>query len=450
MFIKYKATDNLSVTLLSNMLICLLLLSTTFLSACNQNEDQNSKSETMKEEEQKEEKEAKEGKAQETETEQQNLEETNEIVISAVGDVMVHGPQLEAQYDSEKNEYDFNDNFEYIKPYIDQADLALANLETVLAGGERGYSGYPMFNSPDVLADALKNSGFNVLSTANNHSLDQGEAGLRRTVEVLEDRGLKAIGTKKQAEDDSYLIKEIEGIKIGLSAFTYETPRIDGQRTINGIPMSDKTAELIDSFNYDELNQDMEDLTERAEHLQDQGADVIAFFMHWGTEYERQPNEYQEKIAEELVDSGVDIIFGSHPHVVQPVEEIKTPSGEEGIVIYSMGNFLSNQRREYLDRPYTEDGVIMHVTIEKDAHADIEITETAYTPTWVHKYRENEERNYEIVPLPDALEHEKIYNLHTEESVNRAQQSLENTNKILTTDDSFTPEHIHSLFPPQD
>ena len=259
-----------------------------------------------------------------------------EILISAVGDIMVHKMQLDAQYNSTTKEYDFTNNFKYVAPYIQRADLALANLETTLAGQARIFTGYPMFNTPDALADALKGAGFDVISTSNNHTYDRGKDGVIRTIEVLEDRGLDVIGTRKTVEDESFKIIDVKGIQVGLSAYTYETPSSNGQKALNGIPVSRDAQELIDSFNYQQLERDISKMVQRTELMRDRGAEVVVFFMHWGTEYARQPNTYQKQIAEALVDAGVDIIFGSHPHVIQPIELISTSSGRQGVVVYSM------------------------------------------------------------------------------------------------------------------
>ena len=416
------------------LMLVITLLTLPAISGCSEEptdfngKDKNEKGENIK-------KDTEENKEQDTE----EINETTKLTISAVGDIMVHGPQLRAQYDHETNEYDFNDNFEHITSLIEQSDLALANLETVLAGEEQDFTSFPLFNTPDALADALKEAGFQVLSTANNHSLDRDKLGIKRTVEVIEDRGMKAIGTRKNTDKVSYIIKEIEGINIGLSAYTYETPRYNKQRTINGIPMSVEVNELLDSFNPEELDEDMNGMVERVELLQNEGADLIIFFMHWGQEYQRYPDEYQKKIAQELVENGVDVIFGSHPHVIQTVDEIKTDSGKRGIIINSMGNFLSNQRSKYLNNPYTEDGIIFHIDILSDGDEEVSIDKVSYTPTWVQRYHEGGQRNYSILPLPHALEDKEEYGLYNETDIERAERAWDNTRSILE-EGSYEPK----------
>lgn len=288
------------------------------------------------------------------------------IVISGVGDIMVHGPQISAQFQPETKTYDFRNNFQYIKPFIQKADISIANLETTFAGAERGYSSFPQFNTPDALADSLVDAGFNAISTANNHTYDTGTVGVKRTLSVLWERGLKTMGTRQRPEEKSYVILEEKGIKVGLTAFTYETPRWEGHKTINALKLSEEAAGLIDTFSYEYLEEDLERIKQRIQDMRAEGAEIIVFYIHWGEEYQREPNDYQRKIAQRLSDLGVDIIFGSHPHVVQPIEIIESQVNQhQTLVVYSMGNFLSNQRYEILKNRYTEDGLMVSVTLKK-------------------------------------------------------------------------------------
>lgn len=218
-----------------------------------------------------------------------------EVNISAVGDIMVHAPQIEAQYDQESSSFDFTNNFKFVKPYLLQADLAIGNLETTFGGKEKGYAGFPLFNSPDELADALKCAGFDVISTANNHTFDTGKEGILRTLAILEERGLKAVGTRKSIEDESFLVIDVEGIKLGISAYTYETPRQGEHRALNAIRLPKEVEPLIDRFGFEDLEGDLDKIKERVRLMEQRGAEVIIFFMHWGHEYRRRPNKYQKK-----------------------------------------------------------------------------------------------------------------------------------------------------------
>jgi poly-gamma-glutamate capsule biosynthesis protein CapA/YwtB (metallophosphatase superfamily) len=360
------------------------------------------------------------------------------IELVAVGDVMVHEMQLRAQFDALSNEYNFENNFKYIKPYIQNADIALANLETTFAGADKKYQGYPIFNTPDSLADALKDTGFDIISTSNNHTFDTGIYGLLRTVEVLKDRNLGVIGTRKSEEEQSFIVKDVKGIKIGFSAYTYETPRNGENKTINGLVVPSQYGNLIDSFSYEYLQNDMLKIKERVGLMKQQGAEVVVFYMHWGNEYQRQPSSYQTNIAKTLADFGVDIILGSHPHVLQPIEYVQSSDGSrQTLVVYSMGNIISNQQYEYMDIRYSEDGIIVSINITKDFENNtISIENISYVPTWVHKYNANGKNVYEILPLLDALEDKEQYNLITSQSIWRAENSKYTTTTFMESEDT--------------
>ena len=361
-------------------------------------------------------------------TEDKQKEEPITLQITAVGDIMVHGPQLKAQWNEQAKTHDFHNNFQFVKAYIQQADLALCNLETTFGGKERGYSSFPLFNSPDTLADALREAGFHGASTANNHTLDTGLAGVLRTLDVLEEKEIAAFGTRRNTSESSFQILEHKGIKIGLTAYTYETPPWGEFKTLNAIKIPKGAEALIDSFGYQALTKELEKLKERIQQMKAEGAELVIFYLHWGNEYEQEPNPVQRQIAQYLAEEGADIIFGSHPHVLQPMELIQTAE-KETLVVYSMGNFLSNQRYEILKNRHTEDGIIVNVLLRKDRqNAPLKIEGVTYIPTWIHRYRKGQKLVFEILPLPAALEKPDAYNLTTaKDSLWRAENSLKNT-----------------------
>ena len=353
------------------------------------------------------------------------------IRITAVGDIMAHGPQLKAQYNGAKREYDFSNNFKYIQKYIEKSDLAICNLETTFAGEDKKYSSYPRFNSPDALAHALKGSGFDLLITANNHTIDMGASGVERTLSIIDKLGLSPLGTQKTEKEDNFIIKDIQNIKLGMIAYTYETPKYLGQRTLNALVIPPEVENQINTFSYDELDQDLNRMKNEIDTMRSRGAEVLIFYLHWGDENQRKPNKYQEKIAKALSDYGVDIILGSHPHVIQPIRTITSEiSGKTSLVAYSLGNFLSNQRYEILNNRYTEDGIILNITILKDlVNNNITIQNIDYVPTWVNKYRKDGKNVYEIIPLNrDTME---VFNLSSEEQIWRANNSKKNTMEII-------------------
>lgn len=368
------------------------------------------------------------------------------ISLVAVGDIMVHRPQILAQYDARTNTYDFNNNFDLVAPYIQVADLAIANLETTFGGETRGYSGYPNFNTPDALASALKKAGFDVISTINNHTFDTGASGFDRTLDVLIENDLLPIGSKKTEEDLSFHIERINDITIGFTAYSYETPRFGSLKTLNGIVIPEAYGHLMDTFNYNNLSEDLLHMEERIQKMKSLGSEVIVFYLHWGNEYQTTPSSYQTYLAHALCNLGVDVIIGSHPHVLQPLEFIKSDDGQhETFVAYSLGNFISNQRYEYLNTRLTEDGVVLTIDFIKDPNEqEVKISKVTYLPTWVNRYYENNQWHYKIIPLPEALEAPSEYTLSNSETLWRAQNALENINHILFSEDTRIQKQIAS------
>lgn len=364
------------------------------------------------------------------------------ITISAVGDVMMHMPQINAA--RENNTYDFKHNFTKIAPYIRQSDIAIANLETTFGGEGRGFSGYPMFNSPDELADALKWAGFNVITTINNHTMDTGIKGLLRTIDVLQERNLKVVGTRKSVDEESFILKEVNGVKVGITAYTYETQPFGEFKTLNGIRVPKEAEELIDSFSYAKLDEDLINIKNRIHLMKEYGAEVIIFYAHWGNEYQRTPNRYQRHMAEKLAQFGVDVIFGSHPHVLQPIEIIESEEGRKTLVAYSLGNFISNQRYETLNNRYTEDGMIVTVEIKKDLNNnEITLNNVYYMPTWVYRYRVDGRLRYEVLPVLEYIDinSEEIPSYLTKETLWRINNSKQNTLELIDSESNYLNKH---------
>lgn len=330
----------------------------------------------------------------ETEKEPEPPKETT-ITISCVGDIMTHNPQIKAQ--ATQNGYDFTNNFQHIAPYISKADLAICNLETTFAGAP--YTGYPTFSSPDELATAIKNAGFDTVITANNHMVDKGENGVKRTLEVLKNNGLTPSGSSLTPDQPKYSINNVKGINIGLLAYTYETG--NGQKTmINGITVNDSLASLINSYNPNTMEQDLQKIATDMNNLKAAGADIIIVYYHWGVEYQNSPNAHQIQLAQQTADMGADIIFASHPHVLQQMKMITTVDQRQVPVYYSMGNFLSNQRQETLKNPKTENGMIAEVTLTYNLeNKNITQIKADAIPTWVDRYYANNKTVYTVIPL---------------------------------------------------
>lgn len=356
-----------------------------------------------------------------------------DITLSAVGDIMVHDDQLKAQYNQNSDSYYFDNNFEYISSYIDSADLAIANLETTLAGKDAKYSSFPKFNSPDSLANALYNTGFDVVSTINNHTYDRGSNGLYRTLKIIESEGLESVGTRNTSSEDNFLIKDVNGIKLGITSFSYG--EISKSTTsLNGLPISSNDENNLNVFDSKDVNKAFETIKNTLDNMNTNETDLQVLVVHWGNEYHRNPSEFQKKLAQMLCDYGVDIIIGSHPHVVQPIEMIKSDENtNETLVIYSLGNFLSNQRKEIIKKNYTEDGLIVNIDISKDLETnETKISKVEYIPTWLNKYRDSDNKlNYEIVPITNESTILSIPNL----DYNKVKESYTNTTSIIEDTD---------------
>jgi poly-gamma-glutamate synthesis protein (capsule biosynthesis protein) len=341
--------------------------------------------------------------------------------ILCAGDVMVHEPQLAAQRDSATGEYDFSNNFQYVQPYVSGADLALCNLETTF-GGEP-YKGYPCFSSPDRLAEALAGAGFDAVFTSNNHMLDTGAAGLRRTLEVAGAAGLGTTGSCPEG-GKNYLVVSRSGVNIGLVSFTYESPRAGGRRTLNGIYIPDALLPFVNSFGYEELDADLAAVETAIGAARADGAELVVCYFHWGNEYQRKPNAYQEHIASRAAIAGADIIFASHPHVLQGMDFLTPGPGRTVPVFYSMGNFISNQRTETTGDVYTEQGMMAVVDLRflKSRGAVVRM-DAKVLPTWVDKYRSGGKDVYAIVPLDEHMGENPA--LAESGHITRAEQALE-------------------------
>ncbi len=334
--------------------------------------------------------------------------ETRSATLAAVGCIMGHLTQVEQARTTAadgKTLYDFRPSFDIIAPYLMDPDIAVGNLETTLAGPERGYSGYPTFNTPVEMAANLKEAGFDLLATANNHALDMGLSGLKATVENVRAAGLQNFGTYLSLEDrQTPLILDVNGINIAFIAYT---------KTTNGIPVPQDHGYAV---NYIDNFHDPAPMLKEVAAARQAGADVVAVYVHWGHEYHFTPADYQRNLAQRLADSGADLILGSHPHVIQPLEWLTVNEGERAgkraLVAYSMGNFLSNQYHwpPYIPTPAVQYGLLVQVELEKDMDSgETVISDAGYQLTWVHR-----DWRHRILPVQEVLERgPQEYNLTT-------------------------------------
>jgi len=309
------------------------------------------------------------------------------VSILSVGDIMAHKVQLDTAWSQEG--YDFTDQFAAIAPVIQSRDFAIGNIETVFAGEAARYSGANMiFNSPDSLAEAVKEAGFDILTTANNHSLDRGYLGIERTIEVLKALDLKYTGTARtQEEADQILTFEEDGISFALLSYSYST---------NGWPMPTGHPYALNMIDDDKIVEDIK----RARAL---GVDFVLVAPHWGLEYHLDENIHQQRLTEKMFFAGADIVLGSHPHVIQPFEHKKMvdASGQERdkFIIYSQGNFISGQ----MTYPRA---IGMHITFDflKINDGQAYVDEVSVMPTYVEYKKVNNIRHMRILDTSKAVE----------------------------------------------
>ena len=333
--------------------------------------------------------------------------------VYSVGDMLMHMPVINTGYDEATRTYDLEMIFDYISDYTASADLMVGNLETTLAGLDNGYnySGYPQFNCPDSVVDAMKAAGFDVVLTANNHSYDTRTVGLNRTLQVIRDRELSYLGTKLDAAEKDYIIADCNGIQIGLLCYTYDTGTSDPETiALNGITLTKEDSKLVNSFDYNELDVFYADVEENMAAMEREGAEAVMLYIHWGEEYQLKANSSQKAIAQKLCDLGVDVIVGGHPHVVQPVELLTstTDESQKTVCLYSMGNAVSNQRLGNLSSvktAHTEDGAMMQVTFAEYSDGTVIVETADVLPFWVWMHYDADwNKLYQLMPLDDQIE----------------------------------------------
>ena len=314
--------------------------------------------------------------------------------VVANGDILCHDALY---YTAKKSDggYDFNPFFEYVKPWIEGADLAIGDYEGTISD-KHPLGGYPLFNAPIEIADTMKDLGYDVVDLAHNHILDTGLYGLKYTNKVFKDRGLDVVGVHvdKKRSEDKILIKEVNGIKIAILAYAYG---------YNGME-ANLTAEEHNNYLADLNEEKMKEEIQRAE----KEADVTIVMPQMGVEYRLQPTEEQKVLYRKMIDWGADVIFGGHPHVIEPAETVEK-DGDKKFIIYSMGNFISNQRMERMDNKWPERGLLMDVTFEKNNGKTIIKTVKAH-PTLVYSKLNGRNMNgialydYKVMVLEDFID----------------------------------------------
>ncbi|MCQ6561091.1 CapA family protein [Paenibacillus mendelii] len=332
---------------------------------------------------------------------------SDDIIIAAVGDLLMKPLLIRSictrdkrggSFDKDNVHYAFEQVFEPISRYLQDAHLTIGNLETTFAGGSAdGYmktrrnpkNGNPIFKCPDIFASVLKTVGFNVLATANNHCMDYGVHGLKRTLEVLDKNGIAHVGTHRNREESRKLcVQDVGGIRIGILSYTRDT---NGNTVPKGQPAGVKKIVRMC------MKQDLKRLRVIS--------DFIIVCMHYGFEYHRSPAAHQKKLARFLFRQGADVVLGAHPHVLQPAvcRTVKDIDGRsrKRFAIYSLGNFIST-RLNGKDAALT--GIIVRIRIRKTTSGSVQLAGIDYIPTWVCISKDDEQSSCRIVPLKQALQ----------------------------------------------
>ncbi len=302
------------------------------------------------------------------------------VSLIAVGDNLIHNTLIDSGRQSDGS-YNYDALYADFKQYIEPADIAVINQETILGGSAFDYSGYPLFNSPWEIGEAAINAGFDVFTCATNHSLDMGTEGIEQEIAFFDEHPeVVHVGTNaSQQAYDTVTYYEKNGIVFALLNYTYGT---------NGIPLPDDKPWVVNMMDKDKIRKDVEAAKEKA--------DVIIAFPHWGTENSMSVSDYQREYAQFFCSLGVDIVIGTHPHVLEPVEWVTDEeSGNRTLVYYSIGNFISHQtnRNQLL-------GGMAEITIARK-NGEISITSAQLCPTVCHYYRENGAYHFAVYKLSE-------------------------------------------------
>lgn len=337
------------------------------------------------------------------------------VTMTFVGDLMCHSPQFNNARQSDGT-YDFNPSWNAIKPWLSASDYTIGNLETTCAGSGRGFSGYPAFNTPDSYIAALKNAGFDMLVTSNNHSMDTGEDGLERTIDIIKQNALAYTGTfTSQHDRDSIRIVDLKGLKVAVLNYTYGT---------NGAYPAKDRAYKLNVFDSTLVKNDMA-------AARKSGAELVLVFYHWGVEYRADPMwPKQDTMMQCAIRSGADLIIGSHPHVVGPVTFYKGEGSklDSGLVAWTMGNFISNQSKRYQDA-----GLVLTVELTKNINTGaVWISKTTYMPTWVYRGTNPANKNYVVMPANICNSGDSVPVWIDANSKLKIGEAFEDTKKMVT------------------
>lgn len=357
--------------------------------------------------------------------------------LGAQGDLLMHSGVIQSGRQTDGS-YDFSSIFQYVAPYVTACDYAAANLETTFGGSGYPIQGNPEFNCPDQLAQACLDAGYDMLLTVNNHCADTHTDGLKRTLEIVRGSGLASLGTMLSAEEEKYRIIDVNGIQLGMIAYSYaDNVTSDGRPSFNYRDYLQEPG-LANYFRYNNLDKFYNEMKTHIASMRANGADFTILYIHWGEEYFTEENSTQRAMAQQLCDLGIDVIIGGHPHVVQPVQLLESTEDDshKTICIYSLGNTVSNQMigvDAAFKSGHSEDGAMLRVTFEKYSDDTVRIASADVLPTWVNRNNNTGSRQYNIIPLEDGKQDQwqELYGL-TDEQLASAQNSYKRTMEIVS------------------
>ena len=402
---------------LRRILIYIILLSSIFLTACS------SQRTDLKEEDQLVESEGNDHKdnenpthetrsKEESKTTEPAKEELPEISLTMVGDILLH-TNIHESGKMEDGSLNYDHLFANVKEDIESFDRAIVTQEFILRGKELGLSGYPTFNGAYEVGDALVNAGFNVVLHATNHTLDKGKKGVLNTINYWKNNhpqiGVLGINESQAAQEEDIFIYEKDGIKLAILNYTYGT---------NGIPLPSDMPFIVNLLSKEKIEKDVI----RAKEI----ADFIIVAPHWGIEYMHTPSKEQEDLAYFMAELGVDLVIGTHPHVIQPVEWIEAGNGNRMLIYYSLGNFINSTSG-------TGDGVADRMV---GAMADVTIRRNENDEVYIH--------NYQAVPIVTQMLTGP--GLITSYKFDDYSQELAMENEIIKQDPNFSFEYCIKIW----
>ena len=306
-------------------------------------------------------------------------------VLMLAGDLLCQTRQQEAA--RTEDGYDFRGSFHYVKPIFSEADLVIGNLEAVLSerapymAEQPAVEGRPHLNAPPVYLEAIRDAGFDLVVMSNNHNCDAGVRGVFDTLDRVDEYGLIHTGTFRSGAEPRFALVEVNGIRIGIMSYATYFNKKDAHLTEDGV------RTLLNPY-------DPETAAEDAAAARRAGAEYLLVYIHWGTEYTNTPNEKQFRIARELADAGFDFIVGSHPHALQPFDSVTSADGRRVPVLYSMGNFVSHQKKTV-----TKDTIILRLVLKRDEGGGAVLAESAYIPCRV--FKRFGDFDYVVLPLTE-------------------------------------------------